>query len=66
MIKALKAREARTFGEEIGFPVTEGDGRTYYAADTEAGELWEFDSKKERDEFVIALQEVAKEAEACM
>ena len=66
MIKALKAREAKKFGEEIGFPITEGNGRTYYAADTEAGELWEFDTKRERDKFVIALREVAEEVKACL
>ena len=51
-MKAITAREAKRIGEKTGFPPTEGDGRTYYATNEEETELWEYDSKKERDEHV--------------
>ena len=52
MMKAISAREAKRIGEMTGFPISEGDGRTYYATDEYEDEVWEFDTKKERDEFV--------------
>ena len=52
MVRAITAKDARKFGESIGFPVTEDNGITFYAADYEAGELWEFNSKRDRDKFV--------------
>lgn len=51
-MKAITAREAKRIGEETGFPITEGDGRTFYATDDCEEEVYEFDSKRERDEFL--------------
>lgn len=51
-MKAITAKEAIRIGEKTGYPPTEGDGRTYYATDRDETELWEFDTKRERDEFV--------------
>lgn len=51
-MRAITAREAERIGEKTGFPPTEGDGRTFYATDNDETELFEFDTKRERDEFV--------------
>ena len=50
-MKAITAKYAeellRKLGNDYG-----GDGRTFYATNEEETEVWEFDSKRERDEFV--------------
>ena len=50
-MKAITAKYAeellRKLGNDYG-----GDGRTFYATNEEETEVWEFDNKKERDEFV--------------
>ena len=50
-MKAITAKYAeellRKLGNDYG-----GDGRTFYATNEEETGVWEFDNKKERDEFV--------------
>lgn len=48
-IKPITRRQAKAIGEKTGYPITEGDGRTFYATNEEETEVWEFDSKAERD-----------------
>ena len=50
-MKAITAKEAYRLMDELGLCYGD-DGRTYYATNEEHSEVWEFDSKKERDEFV--------------
>ena len=63
-MKAITAKEARRIGEETGFPITEGDGRTFYATDDCEEEVYEFDTKRERDEFLKRCYFEAAMAEA--
>ena len=51
-MKAITAKEAKRIGEATGFPITEGNGRTFYATTEDEDGVYEFDSKRERDEFV--------------
>ena len=50
-MKTITAKYAeellRKLGNDYG-----GDGRTFYATNEEETEVWEFNNKKERDEFV--------------
>lgn len=45
---AITAKEAYKLAELLGLCISE-DGTTFYATNEERTELWEFDSKKERD-----------------
>ena len=49
--KAITAKQAYKLMEKLGLCFGD-DGRTFYATDEEETEVWEFDSKRERDEFV--------------
>ena len=49
--KAITAKQASKLMEKLGLCFGD-DGRTFYATDKEETEVWEFDSKRERDEFV--------------
>ena len=49
--KAITAKQAYKLMTELGLCFGD-DGRTFYATDKEETEVWEFDSKRERDEFV--------------
>lgn len=51
-VKAITATQAKTIGEKIGFPITEGNGRTFYATTEYESDLFEFDTKRERDAWV--------------
>lgn len=51
-MKAITRKQAQKIGERSGYPITENDGRTFYATDEKESEVWEYDSKKERDEAV--------------
>ena len=50
--KAITAKYAYELIEKLGL-CTGDDGRTFYATNEEETEVWEFDTKKERDEFII-------------
>ena len=53
--KAITAKKAEKLSDELGLCFSGNlDGRTYYATNEEESEIWEFDSKKERDAFVNA------------
>ena len=44
----ITAKEAHKLAEELGLCISD-DGRTFYATNKERTEIWEFDSKRERD-----------------
>lgn len=50
-MKAITAKEAEKIMDELGLCYGM-DGRTFYATNDDRSEIWEFDSKKERDQFV--------------
>ena len=50
-MKAITAREAERLMDELGLDYGM-DGTTYYAVNEERTEVYDFDSRKERDEFV--------------
>ena len=47
----LTAKQAYKLAEKLGICISD-DGTTFYATNEERTELWEFDSKKERDMFL--------------
>lgn len=47
----ITAKEAYKLANDLGLDICE-DGLTFYATNEERTEIWEFDSKKERDNFV--------------
>lgn len=49
--KAITAKYAYELTEKLGL-CSGDDDRTFYATNEEETEIWEFDSKKERDDFV--------------
>lgn len=51
-LKAISAKEAKRINEKNGMSMPWGDGRTFYATDENESEVWEFDSKAERDKAV--------------
>ena len=50
-IHAITAKQAEKLTRKLGLCFG-GDGRTYYATNDEESEIWEFDSKKDRDAAV--------------
>lgn len=50
-MKPITARYAEKLLQKLGNDYG-NDGRTFYATNEEEDAVWEFDSKKERDEFV--------------
>lgn len=50
-IRAITAKQARRIMEKLGLCYGD-DGRTFYATNADESEVWEFDTKKERDEAV--------------
>jgi len=53
MFKAITAKEARKICEELGLSTCDNDGhKTFWAWDYEGGEIYDFDTKKERDDFL--------------
>jgi hypothetical protein len=50
MVK-ITAKEAYKLMDELGLDYGM-DGRTFFATNEERTEVWEFDTKRERDEFV--------------
>ena len=48
---AITAKEAYKLAKELGICISE-DGTTFYATNKARTELWEFDTKKERDTAV--------------
>ena len=55
-MKSITARYAEKLLQKLGHDYG-NDGRTFYATNEEEDEVWEFDSKKERDEFVNRANE---------
>ena len=51
-MKVITAKYAYELTEKLGLCVGD-DGRTFYATNEDETEVWEFDTKKERDDFVI-------------
>lgn len=52
-VKAITAKQAKKLSLEIGVCFGgEMDGRTFYATNEEETELWEFDTRRERDSFI--------------
>ena len=49
MIKKISAREAKKILKDRAAD----DGVTFYAIDTRNNEIYEFDTKRERDEFIM-------------
>lgn len=51
--KKLTAREAEKLLRKLGLCyMGADDGRSFYAANEDETEVWEFDTKRERDAFV--------------
>ena len=50
-MKSITARYAEKLLQKLGYDYG-NDGRTFYATNEEETEVWEFNNKKERDEFV--------------
>lgn len=52
-VKKLTAKEAVKLLRKLGLCcMGADDGKTFYATNEEETEVWEFDTKKERDAFV--------------
>lgn len=52
-IYPITRKEAQAIGIKTGYPITEDNGRTFYATNEDKTEIWEFDTKKERDNACI-------------
>ena len=50
---AITVKEAYRIAKELGINITQDNNRTYFATNEKRTELWEFDTKKERDDFII-------------
>lgn len=50
-MKSITAKEAERLATKLNIDAS-GDGRTYYATNNAESELYEFDTKAERDSFV--------------
>lgn len=48
----LTAKEAKKLAQNLGIDIDD-DCATFYATDEEKSEIWSFDTKKERDTFLI-------------
>jgi len=58
MFKAITAKEARKVCEELGLSTCDNDGhKTFWAYDYENGEIYDFESKQSRDDFVRWINE---------
>lgn len=51
MITKITAAQAQNIARIRGIDLSE-DGMTFYALDLESGEIYSFDSKNERDNFI--------------
>ena len=52
-VKAITAKQAKKITERTGMCLSgELDGRTFYGTNIEETDVWEFDSKRERDAWV--------------
>lgn len=50
-VRAITAKQAIRIMKKLGLCYGE-DGRTFYATNADESEVWEYDTKKERDEAV--------------
>lgn len=49
-LKKITYKEAKKLAEKLGLCFGgESDGRTFYATDEDETELWEYDTKEQRD-----------------
>ena len=55
-MKRLTATQAYKLAIKLGIDVS-NDGKTYYASNNDESEVYCFDSKRERDEFVDKKRE---------
>lgn len=60
---AITAAEAKKLTLKLGYEFTADGTKTYYAADYEAGEIWEYDSKAKRDAAVAKSKSNTAERE---
>lgn len=56
-MKKLTAKEAEKLAKKLGIDVS-NDGITFYATNAQEDEIYTFDSKNERDNFVAKHEEV--------
>ena len=56
MRKAITAGQAKKLARKLGLDMGD-DGVTFYATNAEETELFEFDRKRDRDEFVIGRKD---------
>lgn len=50
MLRAITRKQAERIANRTGYPLTENDGKTFYATNEKESNVWEFDSKRERDD----------------
>ena len=50
--RAITRKEAERILRKNGYAISESDGRTFYLTNEDESEVWEYDSKKKRDEAV--------------
>ena len=55
-MRAITAKEAVKLAKILGIDLS-GNGRTFYATDSTNSEIWEFDTKQERDNFTTRNKE---------
>lgn len=53
-MKKITAKEAERLSKKLGLSYG-ADARTFYATNEDETEVWEFDSKKARDEFLYRI-----------
>lgn len=52
-VRKLTAKEAKKLLRELGLGyMGADDGRSFYATNEDETEVWEFDTKRERDAFI--------------
>jgi hypothetical protein len=51
-LKSITAKEAERLMNKLGLCVPDDYKKTFYATDIEETEVWDFDTKKERDDYV--------------
>ena len=49
-MKKITRKQAEKIANKSGYPLAENDGITFYATNDSETEVYEFDSKKEREE----------------
>ena len=52
-MKAITAKEAKKYADMLGLDIDD-ENTTFFAINEDASEIWEFNSKRKRDEFVYS------------